>query len=238
MIVTVHELVVDAPHMNALSSALMRKVRDELQRAAGRPLLITGTGAAFSAGLDLGEVARLDGAGAREFLELLDEMVYELYTYPGPVVGLVNGHAIAGGCVIALCCDERIAPDGSRAKIGLNEVALGVSFPPRVMALTRDRVPRRHHERVLLGAELFSVGQAVELGLLDEVVTDAPARARERLQLLASRPADAYAATKRRIREPGIHVSEAETRRWFREELPTWTSESVRERLRARLAHR
>jgi hypothetical protein len=66
----------------------------------------------------------------------------------------VNGHAIAGGCVLALCCDWRVAVDRADVRIGLNEVALGLEFPPMIMNLVRDRIPRRHVERVVLEAGL------------------------------------------------------------------------------------
>lgn len=230
------EIVLDGPGMNALGSEMMAWIREQLREADGAPILFRGNGKAFSAGLDIAEVTALGADPMRAFLALLDEMVHELYTYPGPTVALVNGHAIAGGCVIGLCCDERIAPAGTRGKIGLNEVALGVRFPPRVMALVRDRVPRRHHERVLLAAELCSFERGAELGLLDEVAQDAEGRAKERLELLSSRPADAYAATKRRIREPPMALPPGERSRFEREDLPAWSSDPVRSLLRARLA--
>ena len=77
-----------------------------------------------------------------------------LFEYPAPIVALVNGHAIAGGCVLALTADWRVAPAGSKARIGLNEVALGLHYPPRVLNLVKARVPPRWMEKVVLGAEL------------------------------------------------------------------------------------
>ena len=231
----VTEIVLDGPGMNALGSRMMSWIRQRLREADGGPVLFRGEGEAFSAGLNLKEVTSLDREGMVDFLALLDEMVHDLYTYPGPTVALVNGHAIAGGCVIALCCDERIAPVDGRGKIGLNEVALGVTFPPNVMALVLDRVPRRHQERVLLGAELHSVDGALALGLLDELAEDAPARARERVQLLASHPVEAYAAAKLRLRRPAMNAASLDRSRWESEEMPVWWSERVRGLLRARL---
>src|SRR5215475_5138111 len=120
------EIVLDAPGKNALGTALMSSLRDQLAKAANQPVLLRGMGDAFSAGLNLKEVSSLDGYGMRRFLALLDDLVLDLYTHPAPTVALVNGHAIAGGCVIALCCDQRIAQRNPRTRIGLNEVALGV----------------------------------------------------------------------------------------------------------------
>ena len=99
---------------NALGTETMTDLRTRLRAAAGAPVLLTGTGDAFSAGLNLKEVASLDVAGMRAFLELLESLMTELFQYPGPVVAHVNGHAIAGGCILALACDHRVAAGGRR----------------------------------------------------------------------------------------------------------------------------
>ena len=226
----------DHPPVNAMGTKLMTWLRGELREAGGAPILLTGKGKAFSAGLDIAEVASLDLDGLRAFLGLLDDLVIDLYTYPGPVVALVNGHAIAGGCVLSLCSDFRVAPAGTKARIGLNEVALGLRFPPAVMALVRDRIPRRTLEEAILGAEVHDAENAARLGFIDEVADDAERVARERLALLESHSQSAYAATKRTIREPAMRTARAERHAWFEAQLPAWTSAEVRERLVARIA--
>jgi enoyl-CoA hydratase/carnithine racemase len=225
------ELVLSGPGKNSLGTAMMTHILAQLDAAAGQPLLLRGEGDAFSAGLDLREVAMLDADGMATFLRLLERCMSALYQYPGPTVALVNGHAIAGGCVLALCCDARIAARTTRAKIGLNEVALGLRFPPRVFAIVRARIPRQFHSRVLLGAGLFDPAAAHSLGLLDEIVDgDANAVARAQLEALAKSPAQAYAATKHDLRGavPTDLCSDAEQDRWFRDELAPWISPSVR----------
>lgn len=105
------QLIIQGPGRNALGEELMAGIITQARAAAGRPLLVTGGGTTFSAGLNLKEVVALDQKGMKHFLGLLDEMVDALYTYPGPMIACVNGHAIAGGCIIALCCDLRIIAD-------------------------------------------------------------------------------------------------------------------------------
>src|SRR5436190_21503186 len=126
------EITMEGPAKNALGTAMMTFLLDQLREAAGRPVLLSGSGDAFSAGLSLKEVASLDAEGMLGFLGLLERCMSALYLYPGPTVALVNGHAIAGGCVLTLCCDYRISTSSPRTRIGLNEVALGVRFPPRI----------------------------------------------------------------------------------------------------------
>jgi enoyl-CoA hydratase/carnithine racemase len=146
----------------------------------------------------------------------------------------VNGHAIAGGCILALACDYRVATRDPKVRIGLNEVALGVRFPPRVLRIARDRVPGASHVPVLLGAELFAPERALAHGLVDEVSDDAGVVARARLGALAAHPADAYAATKRALRgavDADLAPDDAEAR-WLRECVPIWTGAEVKERVR------
>jgi enoyl-CoA hydratase/carnithine racemase len=238
MSVEVYELVLNGPGKNALGSDLMRAIVDEVRAADGRPILVTGTGDAFSAGLNLKDVAALDRPGMERFLLLLDEVIETLYGYPAPTVAAVNGHAIAGGCVIALCCDLRIAVNDPRARIGLNEVARGLEFPPKILALARQRIPAHALQRVLLEGGLHDPAAALGLGLLDEIAGDPVARARECLAVLAAHPPAIYAATKRVVRDGTLDLTD-DQRRYFREHLvPVWCSPETKERVRAALERR
>src|SRR5580700_3266007 len=180
------DIAMDGPAKNALATGMLTWLLERLEAADGQPVLLTGTGDAFSAGLDLEQVASLDDEAMTAFLRLLERCVSALYLYPGPTVALVNGHAIAGGFVLTLACDERVAVDDARARIGLNEVALGVRFPPRVMKMVRERVPGRSQVPVILGAGLFSPSEALAHGLLDAISPDPGPIARSRLAALAA----------------------------------------------------
>lgn len=232
------ELALDFPRKNALSTATMDAIAARIERAGGEPLLLVGAPDAFSAGLDLKEVASLDDAGMRVFLARLESLMRALFLYPGPTVAAVTGHAIAGGCILALCCDHRAATLEPRARIGLNEVALGLTFPPTVFRICRQRIAPQHLERVLLGAQLFTTAEAERYSLVDEVVADPVAKGRTRLQELAAHPPLAYASTKRRLREASVAVGEAETRAFETEALAAWTAPELKARLAAALAKR
>lgn len=228
------DLVLDSPPVNALGTDLLTRVRDQLADAGDAPILLTGAGRAFSAGLDLAEVASLTRETMATFLDLLEDVVGRLYHHPGPTVAFVDGHAIAGGCVLALCCDARIGTAG-RHRIGLNEVALGLQLPPRTETIITRQVPVASLHTVLLGAGLHPPEQALALGLLDRLGTRDDARAL--LDTLAAHPRDAYTATKARLR-PDTTPSAATRAAFLEQVVPAWTSDAVKARILAILERR
>ncbi len=230
-----YHLTLSAPGRNALSSDHMQRLVAEVREAGGRPLLMTGADGTFSAGLNLKEVASLDAPAMTRFLQLLDALMQALYEYPGPTVACVNGHAIAGGCVLALCCDWRVAVDRTDVRIGLNEVALGLEFPPMIMALVRDRIPRRHLERVLLEAGLHDPRTARDLGLVDEVAADPLPVAQTALARLAGVPATTFAATKRTLRGGVLTLADPDRRYFEQHIVPSWCAAETKARITAAL---
>ena len=219
------ELVIESPGKNALSTAVMESLRGALVEAAGEPVLLTGAGDVFSAGLDLKEVAALATVeDTRRLIGALERLVEALFTYPGPTVALVNGHAIAGGCVLALCCDRRVSTSSPGVRLGLTEVALGLAFPPRTLAMIRAQLPAPVAERVVLGAELVDPAAARAAGLVDEGPYPPPAAGVARLEALARHPRDAYARAKAALRGEALRLTAAEERRFEEETLPLWTT--------------
>lgn len=227
------DVVIEGAGRNALSTEVLTSIRAAVRAAGTEPVLLRGAGGAFSAGLNLKEVASLDLAGMERFLLLLEETMTELFLHPGPVVALVQGHAIAGGCVLAQCCDHRVSAADEGARIGLNEVALGLQFPPRVWAIVNARIPPTTREQVLLGAGLHPPSEALRLGLVDEVTTEPEARARAVLAALAAHPRENYAATKRALRGSLVPWSEEARARFVAEVVPRWVSDDVKARVRA-----
>ena len=131
---------------------------------------------------------------------------------------------------MTLCCDVRVMTAREGARIGLNEVALGLRFPPLTFNMCKNRVPGPSLARVLLEASLYSAKEGLELGLIDVIAEEDDARAR--LERLAAHPRDAYAAAKRALRG-SLTVSEAEQRRFISDVLPKWAAPELKERLRA-----
>lgn len=229
-------IVLAAPGKNSLSIAFLERIRRDVEATRGEPFLLTGDGDVFCAGLNLKELSTLEGAGMRRLLVALDAVVEALFHHPAPTVAWVNGHAIAGGCVLAMCCDLAVASADPRIRIGLNETAIGLPFPPRVTGLARHRLAPGALEAALLGAALHAPAEARALGLVDLVADDAERVAEERLARLAAHPRAAYAANKRQLRAGAL--TDASTDRVFEEILPLWDSDATRSRAVAALKGR
>jgi enoyl-CoA hydratase/carnithine racemase len=223
------------PGKNALGSSLMAEVLEQVEAADGAPLLFEGDGDAFSAGLDLKEVGGLDADGMVDFLTRLQHFFRTIWLYPGPTAAAVNGHAIAGGCILAMCCDVAIATDNERARIGLNEVAIGLRFPPSLLRFVRANIAADHIDEVVLGAGLHSPSEAARLGLVHGIATDPVAEASARLGKLSRHPSGAYAATKRDLRQGIMETTEEEQRQFDEQVVPFWTSPELKAKISALL---
>ncbi len=228
-------IILSGPGKNSLSTALMQRTLAEVRDAKDEPIFLTGDGDAFSAGLNLKELSTLDVARMTTFLGTLEELVKALYEHPAPVVAWVNGHAIAGGCVLALCADMRVMTAREGVRIGLNEVALGLRFPPLTFAMVRARLTAPSLERVLLESALYEAADARALGLVDVVGEEAVARMM--LSKLASHPRDIYAATKLLLR-PRLETAEDDRRKFREDTIPYWASPERRAALLALIEKR
>lgn len=215
----------------------------ELQSAPPLPIVLTGTGRCFSAGLNLLELYEYDRTTLAAFVDRLNETVLAWFSLPRPTVAAVNGHAIAGGCVIALACDLRIAVDDDEAQIGLNEVQVGIPFPSVPLEITRQALsPERLREVTLTGA-LYTPDEARARGLVDEIVESETllARAIAVARAIAPDSLEAYATIKSHLLAPTLaRITDCRTR-VDRDFLDVWFSEparrqmnEVRERLLAR----
>lgn len=196
-------LRMDRPPANAMDVGLLGDVVAAVAEAAGEPpaaLVITGREGVFSAGADLKVVPGYDPEQQREMVHGINAMVLGVYGLPCPVVAAVTGHAIAGGLVLALCADLRIA--AAEGRYGLTEVKVGVPYPQAAIGVV-DRELAPQARRVLaFGNELHAAADCLRLGVFDEVhpPADVLPRAQELAARLARMPADVYARTKRDLR--------------------------------------
>lgn len=185
-----------------LGEALTRAFNDPAAGAA-KAVVITGTGSSFSAGVDLFRVVNDGPEYCKRFLPVLDEFLRSALTFPKPVVAAVNGHAIAGGCILAAACDRRIMAEGS-ARIGIPELLVGVPFPALALQIMSARVADGPLRELVFSGRTVQAEEARTIGLVDETC---PAdRLMERALDVATRlstiPAGAFAMTKEAFYAP------------------------------------
>jgi enoyl-CoA hydratase len=231
-------LMMNAGKGNAINQdwlARMEALLREVEASPARALVLTGYEGFFCAGLDLPSLVPLGRDALAELMGRFDDFMLGLFELGRPVVAAINGHAVAGGCVLALQADERLVADGA-VKIGLNEVALAIGLPVVVVETLRCQVPASSLLPIALEAKLFTPQEALELGLVHRVVPQgelldrAVARARE----LGAQAPLAFAQVKRQLRAPaGFAARQARAQGASATWLDTWFSEEGQKRLRA-----
>jgi enoyl-CoA hydratase len=185
-----------------LCHALTRRLR-ALAGDATRAVVLTGTGSAFCAGVDLKRVLDDGTAYLERFLPAMAECFETLLTFPKPLIGAINGHAIAGGCIIAATCDWAVLAEG-KGRMGLSELAVGVPFPVLPLEIMRARVPEPGFRELVLGADTVLPDRALALGLVHELVRPdlLLSCAREHAERLAAIPPQAFRLTKASVVAP------------------------------------
>lgn len=207
-------LTLDRPPANAedvtLLSDLGRAVADAGANDRVRAVVLTGAGKFFSGGFDLTTVGDEESFAALR--RVFRDTHEKLLGLPKPTIAMVNGHAIAGGLILVLACDYRLGLDGDY-KIGLNEVAIGASFPRVAMEIVRLRLPHARASELTLGAALYPAKQALRLGVVDELFpaeTFADTVLR-RAARMGAFPREAYAHTKAALVVDAFRRIDAET---------------------------
>lgn len=197
----IHELRLARPPVNALDPSLCAALRDAVAGSLGqgaRGIVLSGGPKAFTAGLDVPHLLTLDPPALREAWEGFFQAARALAESPVPVVAALNGHAPAGGCVLALCCDYRVMAAGAYF-IGLNETRVGLVAPEGIQYLMRRVVGTHRAERLLVAGEMVDAQRALDIGLVDALadIDAVPARARAWLADLLALPARPMLATRR-----------------------------------------
>jgi enoyl-CoA hydratase len=219
---------------NVMSLEFCRAMTARLEEIAASPaaaVVITGNGRIFSAGVDL--VRLLEGGApyVREFLPALSAMLATAFALPKPLVAAINGHAVAGGCVLACAADRRLMAREA-GRIGVTELLVSVPFPPAAMEVMRNAAAPNYLEEAVFGGATYAPPDALVRGLIHEVVepealTD---RALAAAKALAALPPAAFALTKRQIREPNLRRIDNKEVDAAIEQI--WTAPETLERIR------
>jgi len=202
----VSTITMDDGKVNAMSTAMMGELNAALDQAVADKavVVLTGRPGVFSAGFDLAVFKQ--GAGPlREMLRVGAELNLRILSFPTPVVVACSGHAIAMGSFILMSTDVRIGVEGP-FRIGMNEVAIGLTLPYFAVEIARQRLNPAHLNRAANLAEMYSPAEAIAPGFLDRVV---PAdqlldTARASAAALCKLDMTAHAGSKLRVKGPAL----------------------------------
>ena len=188
-----------------LCDALVERFK-ELELSSAQAVVLTGQGRIFSAGVDLLRATRGDPGYLRDFLAALCRAFESVFFFPKPLVAAMNGHAIAGGCVLACAADKRLMARDS-GYVGVNELLVGVPFPTIALEIMRFATLPPFFPEIVFSGATYTPEDALFRGLIDEAVE--PERLIERAVVAAEThaalPPAAFALTKRQIRQPVAH---------------------------------
>ena len=209
----------------------------DLRGGNAKAVVLTGQGTIFSAGVDLKRISAEGAPYIRRFLPALHRLYDAVFFYPKPVVAALNGHAIAGGAVLAACADRRImANDGGR--IGVTELLVGVPFPALAFEIVRHATPPYFFSETILSGATFPAEVAVHRGWANEAVEAARLmqRAMAAVQELAALSPPAFAQTKQQIRQPVAARYAASGEATDQTVTDIWCADATLARIRAYVA--
>ena len=212
------------------------KQLENLEKSECKAVVLTGAGSSFSAGVDLFRLLKDGNPYIEAFVPLLTNGLLKLFTFPKPLVAAVNGHAIAGGCIVACACDYRLMAEGN-GKIGAPEMLVGVPFPTLPLEILRFVVPKQHFQEIVYTGRLCSPQDAVRAGLIDEVVESENLleHAVTVAERLAAIPTLSFQSTKRLMRQPVIDRFEKYRQIFDDEVMQIWKSEEIQAEIKAYL---
>jgi enoyl-CoA hydratase len=172
-----------------LGEALLKEMEDARDPAV-KAVILTGSGSSFSAGVDLFRVLKDGPEYGRRFLPVLDSFLHAALTLPKPMIAAINGHAIAGGCILAATCDHRIMSEGT--------ARIGIPFPALPLQIMSARVADGPLRDLVYTGRTVLIDEAKALGLIDEKCPSGMLmdRAMEAAERLAAIPAGAFALAK------------------------------------------
>jgi enoyl-CoA hydratase/carnithine racemase len=183
--------------------AILRKVNidDGL-----KGVVLTGAGKVFSSGFDLPMFLGFkDVEEVVAFFDLEEEVLLDLFMCRKPVIAAINGHAVAGGLIMAMACDYRIIKDQPRIKLGMSEIKIGLPLSIAQTEVMRFGLDSdKKYRDIMYFAQMFDPAHGLELGLVDEVVADEQllVRAKELVSQLIDQPGRAFIKLKEGLKKP------------------------------------
>ena len=222
--------------VNALNEPMVEEITKSFEDLATdnevKSIIFTGSGKFFSFGFDVPEFLSYPKNDFLRYLEKFTNLYTYVFTFPKPIVAALNGHTIAGGCMLATACDFRLMVTG-KAKISLNEITFGAAVFAGSAEMLRYCVGSGNAQSILYSGAMYSAQEALQLGLVDQVSSeDALAEdARKVAQALAQKDSSAFRSIKHLLRKPVAEQMIKHEKDAILEFVDIWYSEQTREKL-------
>lgn len=228
--------------VNAINEAVVDEMDACFRGLAADPavkaVILTGRGKFFTFGFDIPEFLNYPKEDFIRYLTKFTGLYTVLFVFPKPLVAALNGHTIAGGCMISLACDWRIMVSG-KSRIALNEIDFGASLFAGSVEMMRFQAGSANAEKAILSGRMYSPEEAFELGIVSEVVsdTDLEASARAKALEMASKDPAAFLSIKLLSRKDTAETMKRKERDSILEFIEIWYSDSTWNRLQDKKIH-
>jgi enoyl-CoA hydratase len=213
---------------------LINRFENERENPETRAIILTGQGRIFSAGVNLVKVLEGGPDYVREFLPILSKMFETIFFYPKPVISAINGHAIAGGCVLACATDYRVMVRES-GTMGIPELLVGVPFPTVALEIMRNAASPLYFQQFFYHGLLVPPEVSFSSGLVNRLVEPESLleEATKIADNMAALPPDAFRLTKTQVLSPYAKRVTEEGPAWDKEVMAQWCSPQAHTSIRA-----
>ena len=224
--------------VNALNEPMVEELTKALEDLAidneVKSIIFTGSGKFFSFGFDVPEFLRYSKSDFISYLEKFTNLYTNIFQFPKPVIAALNGHTIAGGCMLATACDFRLMVTG-KAKISLNEITFGSAVLAGSVEMLRYCVGSRNAQSILYNGAMYSAEEAFQLGLVDQVSSEnvLTEDAKKVAQELAQKDSLAFRGIKHLLRKPAAEQMIKREKHAIFEFVDIWYSEQTWQNLKA-----
>jgi Delta3-Delta2-enoyl-CoA isomerase len=230
-------VTINRPKVNAINEQVVLELRNVFRDLESnkrvKAVILTGLGSFFSFGFDIPGFMDYSMEAFHRFIVSFSELIQRIFIFPKPVVAALNGHTVAGGCILAMACDRRIMVTG-KSKIALNELTLGATVFTSVVEILRFTVGSRTAQHILYEGKMNSGEEALSLGLVDELVSEEGliSAALDSARDIAGRDRYAFRNIKRLLRSDALDRIERDEKTSLSDFVEIWYSSNTQEKLK------
>ncbi|MFI5322563.1 MAG: enoyl-CoA hydratase/isomerase family protein [Thermodesulfobacteriota bacterium] len=230
-------VTINRPKVNAINEQVVLELRnvfwDLESNNRVKAVILTGRGSFFSFGFDIPGFMDYSKESFHMFIVSFSELIQRIFVFPKPVIAALNGHAVAGGCILAMACDRRIMVTG-KFKIALNELTLGATVFTSIAEILKFTVGSRTAQHILYSGSMNSGEEALTLGLVDELVSEEglKAAALSSARDIAGSDGYAFRNIKRLLRTEVLDAIERDEKASLSDFVEIWYSPNTQEKLK------